>query len=154
MQRLKLFTWCLFLLVGCGQIAVEPKPAPPESITSDDYDVAVVSVDFDPALQGSRLPISDKYAVLVALENRGLLTAYNVKVNARLRRTSDDILMLSGSRSVNELAPGQIVVVRIEPEGAIPANADVYSLIVRAEPLSQETLTSNNTREFTIRVEP
>ncbi|MBP8252870.1 MAG: hypothetical protein KAX40_10930 [Herpetosiphon sp.] len=144
----------LFIFVGCGQVAVEPNPAPPPPEVTDDYDLAIVSVDFDPALQGNRLPVSDSYAVLVALENRGLLTAYNATVSATLRRSSDGAVMLEGSRTVRELAPGAIIVVRIEPEGSIPQTQATYDLTVRAKPLPNETILSNNTRSFTIRVIP
>lgn len=144
----------LLVLAGCGEIAVDPKPVPPESSVTDDYDLAVVSVDFDPALQGNRLPVRDTYAVLVAVENRGKLTAYNAKVNAFLKRSTDDRLMLQGSQSVGELAPGAIKVVRIQPAGTLPATAATYDLTVRAEPLPKETILSNNVRGFTIRVAP
>jgi hypothetical protein len=141
-------------LAGCGQIAVDPKPVPPAPSTTVDYDLAIVSVDFDPALQGNRLPISNSYAVLVAIENRGVLTARNIKVNASLDSVGGDRAVLQGSQSLSELAPGAIKVVRIQPAGTLPAEFATYELTVQAQPLPTETILSNNVRGFTIRVAP
>lgn len=141
-------------LIGCGEIAVEPKPTVAAPEATSDYDLAVISVDFEPALQGNRLPISDTYAVLVAVENRGVLTARNVKVNASVENVATDVIVLKGAQGLNELAPGAIKVVRIETSGSLPPEFATYELTVQAQPLPTETITSNNVRGFVIRVAP
>jgi hypothetical protein len=141
-------------LVGCDSIAVEPLPVAPPPAESADIDLGVVSVDFEPALKGNRLPVSETYAVLVAVENRGVLTARNVKVSANVTSTESGARVLQGSRSLSELAPGAIKVVRIETSGSVPPQIATYELIVQAQPLPGETILSNNTRGFTIRVAP
>ncbi len=141
-------------LIGCGEIAVEPQPTVAAPEVTSDYDLAVVSVDFEPALQGNRLPISATYAVLVAVENRGVLTARNVNVNASVTNVDTDVTGLRGSQALNELAPGAIKVVRIETSGALPPEFATYELTVQAQPLPTETIVSNNVREFVIRVAP
>lgn len=141
-------------LAACGEIAVEPKPTVAAPEATSDYDLAVISVDFEPALQGNRLPISDTYAVLVAVENRGVLTARNVKVNASVENVATDVIVLKGTQGLNELAPGAIKVVRIETSGSLPPEFATYELTVQAQPLPTETITSNNVRGFVIRVAP
>ena len=141
-------------LAACGEIAVEPKPTVAAPEATSDYDLAVISVDFEPALQGNRLPISDTYAVLVAVENRGVLTARNVKVNASVENVATDVIVLKGTQGLNELAPGAIKVVRIETSGSLPPEFATYELTVQAQPLPTETIASNNVRGFVIRVAP
>lgn len=154
MRQIRMLVLLVVALAGCGQIAVDPKPtSPPPSVTAD-YDLAIVSVDFDPALQGNRLPVRDSYAVLVAIENRGVLTARNIKVNASLKHVADAHTMLEGQQTVSELAPGAIKVVRIQPHGTLPPEFATYELTVQVQPLPSETILSNNVRGFTIRVAP
>ena len=154
MRQVRILMFFVVALAGCGQIAVDPKPTSPAPSVTVDYDLAIVSVDFDPALQGNRLPISDSYAVLVAIENRGVLTARNIKVNATLDRVGGGKGVLQGSQSLSELAPGGIKVVRIQPVGTLPVEFATYELTVQAQPLPNETILSNNVRGFTIRVAP
>lgn len=155
MRQIRMLTVLVVVaLAGCGQIAVDPKPVAPAPSVTADYDLAIVSVDFDPALQGNRLPISTSYAVLVAIENRGVLTARNIKVNATLDRVGGSKAVLQGTHSLSELAPGGIKLVRIQPVGSLPAEYATYELTVQAQPLANETILSNNVRGFTIRVAP
>ncbi|HEY1013617.1 MAG TPA: hypothetical protein VGE07_12980 [Herpetosiphonaceae bacterium] len=153
MRRLQTFALLLLVLGGCGRIDVIPSPPPSPPASTADYDLGIVSVDFDPALQGNRLPVNDTYAVLAAVENRGALTAYNVRVKARLLN-EDGGLVLEGAGALESLAPGAIAVVRIQPAGSLPAEFATYTLTVRAEPLPNESTLSNNTRTFTIQVAP
>lgn len=153
MRRLQTFALLLLILGGCGRIDVIPSPPPSPPASTADYDLGIVSVDFDPALQGNRLPVSDTYAVLAAVENRGARTAYNVRVKARLLNEQGG-LVLEGAGALDSLAPGAIAVVRIQPAGSLPAEFATYTLAVRAEPLPNESTLSNNTRTFTIQVAP
>ena len=154
MQRCFYGLILMMVLGACGEIAVEPGPVPTAPAATVDYDIAVFSVDFDPALQGNRLPISSQYAVLIAIENRGTITAYNITARATLTDKTSKNQLINGSKTVAELLPGEIKVVRIEAQQQIPAVAATYVLEVHADPLPEETIVSNNTRTFTISVIP
>lgn len=153
-MRVQRYLILLFLLAGCGEIAVEPVALPSPVPASADYDLSIVSVDFDPALQGNRLPISSTYAVLVAVENRGVLTAYDVRVEATLDQTSSQRRVLQDGATIKELQPGAITVVRIGSLSKLPPEPSIYQLTVQARPLPQEQIVSNNMRTFKITVAP
>lgn len=145
---------CCLVFVACGRIEVLPNPTPPAPATSADLDVAIISIDFDPALQGNRLPLSQSYAVLAAVENRGALTAYNLTVTATLRQQTTSQVVLNGDQTLSELPPGAITVVRMQTDGTLPPQFATYTLLVAVRPLANETIVSNNQRSFTIEVAP
>ena len=118
-------------LAGCVQVEVVgglPSPGATSSATvatpsppTSEHDVAVLAVDFEPALEYEHI-ISDSEGItlLVAVENTGLWAEIDVQVEARLSSYKSDDPILEDVRAIDAIAPGEIKIVRSKTPSRIP----------------------------------
>ncbi|GIV97658.1 MAG: hypothetical protein KatS3mg057_2315 [Herpetosiphonaceae bacterium] len=146
----------LLLLVGCGKVSVieaphlvMPTPGMPQL-----SDLAITSVDFDPALQGNRLLISKDYLILAAVENRGQRVERNVAVTAYLLEEDSRTIVFSRTVEIAELAPGAVTVVKLGPQPIPRGIGSNLRLIVKSTPGQFDGDLTNNQRDFLIQSAP
>ena len=148
---------------GCGSISVSdnapatPIPAPPSSQLSDSltthprHDLAVLAVDFDPALDTERLANHEPVSLLVGISNQGTSRETNVLVTADLWSGDGSTRLLHTERRLASLAAGNVMALRLQ-NSETPAILTHYRLTVKITPVDGETNTSNNTRNLDIEV--
>jgi len=150
----------LGLLTGCTQFQIETRQldvftATPHDVSArpPEHDVAVLAIDFDPPLDAIR-SLDDLKAVslLVAVENTGLTAERNVVVRAELRLDNrEPSPLLTRIATVEQLAPGEVKVVRLQGLSEIPIRSE-YWLKVRAVPVLGETDVTDNQRIYRLQL--
>ncbi len=158
------FTLLTYLATtGCGSISVSdtvpptPIPAPPSSQLSDSltthprHDLAVLGVDFDPALDTERLANHEPVNLLVGISNQGTSRETDVLVTADLWSGDGSTRLLHTERRLASLAAGNVMALRLQ-NTQTPAIMTHYRLTVKITPVDGETNTSNNTRNLDIEV--
>jgi hypothetical protein len=153
----------LAALTACAEVEVvdtTPAASTPDAFTSplgtdhEQHNLAVMAVDFDPPLDYQQLIIRQQSIdLLVVIENTGAFTERDVTVRAQLTTPEDPELLLTHGASVASIAPGEIQLVRFDRLGQIPYHQS-YHLEVMVDPVSDETVTSDNRKAFDIQIHP
>jgi uncharacterized lipoprotein YmbA len=151
----------LLVLTGCAEVQVvdtTPAAIAPEALTSPlpaasgERNLAVLAVDFDPALSYEQLILRRQaVALLVAVENMGSSTERDVTVRAQLSSPADPDLLLTQEATVAAIAPGEIQIVRFAPLGEIPIH-QTYHLEVMVDAVDGEKDLSDNRKAFDIQI--
>jgi hypothetical protein len=151
----------LFALVSCADVqVVDTTPAvfAPETYTSPlpaasgESNLAVLALDFDPALNYRQLIVHRQpVALLVVIENTGASTERDVQVRAQLSSPEDADLRLVQEAGVSSIAPGEIQIVRFTPLGEIPFHRS-YRLEVVVDPVAGEKDLSDNHKAFDVQI--
>lgn len=143
------------LLQGCQpSIEVIPPaaPLPIATVAPEEHSVAIVGVEFDPPLDAAQILSSGGVTLLVALENRGLVTESSLRVSARLFDPGDQgrsTELLNESLTVRSLTPGELRVVRFTQVSQLPARSH-YKLVIEAATAPGERIHEDNVRTFDI----
>jgi hypothetical protein len=151
----------LVALAGCadvqvvdtmpGAIAAGTLISPPPA-ASGERNLAVLALDFDPALNYRQLiRRRQSVALLVVVENTGISTERNVRVQAQLSSSEDPNLLLTQEAGISSIAPGEIQIVRFSPLGEIPFHL-TYHLEVMVDPVAGEKDLSDNRKAFEIQI--
>jgi hypothetical protein len=146
---------------GCGSISVNDNPPsssnPPPSQLSNSittrprHDLAVIGVDFDPALDVERLSRHEPVNLLVGISNQGSASESAVRITADLWSGDGSTRLLHTERTLESLAAGNVTAVRLVNTEAPPFYTR-YRLTVKIEPVNGESNTANNTRSLDITV--
>jgi hypothetical protein len=116
--------------------------------------VAIVGVDFDPALNYSQIAANGGVTLLVAVENEGLATESNVELKVRLLDTVDAARpqeLLNETVVIRSLLPHEVRVVRFDQVTDLPVR-EQYKLVAELSPVKGEYELSDNSRSFDILV--
>jgi hypothetical protein len=114
----------------------------------DEHDLAVLAIDFDPALNYEQIMIRGEQAtLLVAVENIGLQSEADVKVKARLSAYEDDTPILEKTCHIETIAPGQIKIARFKDISRVPYRP-AYRLKVWVLPVLGEVSRANNEKSY------
>lgn len=158
---LGVLTLTLLGLSACAEVSVvdiTPDPSTHNLFVSEPaaeegrHDLAILAVDFDPPLNYQQLILRQRsVALLVVIENSGMVTERNVIVRAQLSAPAEDDLLLAQDLSVESIAPGEIQIVRFEGLGKIPYY-DAYQLEVAVDPVAGESDSGNNHKAFDIEI--
>lgn len=151
----------LVTLAGCARVeVVDTTPAistpasstSPPSAVGGEHSLALLAVDFDPPLSYQHL-IMQRQSVdlLVAIQNTGRSTEFNVTVHAQLSTSEDPEMLLTQGASIADIAPGEVQVVRLAHLGEIPYH-QTYHLEVRIEPVDGESDLDDNLKAFDIQI--
>jgi hypothetical protein len=149
---------CLTLL-GCQSSIEIVTPAatsvlPIVTAVPQAHAVAIVGVDFDPALDYNQILSNGGITLLVAVENRGLTAETNVVLEARLLDMADKAgprELLNDMVTIRSLAPGEVHVVRFNQVADLPVR-ERYKLVTELSPVRGERELSDNVRSFDILV--
>jgi hypothetical protein len=151
----------LLALTGCAEVEVvdtTPAAATQDAFVSplvagtQEHNLAVLTVDFDPPLDYQRLLARDRtLTLLVAIENAGSRTEHDVTVRVQLSSPEDLDLLLTQGASVASIAPGEIKVVSLARLGEIPFH-QAYYLEVGVDPVEGEAILSDNVKGFAIQI--
>ena len=147
------------VLAGCAQVEVVDRfPLPADKMASiptrtpAEHDLAVLAIDFDPPLEYEQLTVSPEgVTLLVAVENAGVHTETNVKVEAELSSDGGRNLIARRTGYIDTIAPGEVKIVRFKNLSRIPYRL-TYRLRVRVLPVQGETNTANNQRGYDLYV--
>jgi hypothetical protein len=143
-------------LAGCNGVEiVDRAPVPLDTLSlskasppPDEHDVAVLAIEFDPALEYEQIMAKGEQAtLLVAVENIGLQTEAEIKVKAQLSTYEDDTPILEKTCYIDTIAPGQIKIARFKGISHIPYRRD-YRLKVWILPVPGEISIANNQRSY------
>lgn len=148
------------LLAGCSQIQIESRPL--DLLTSaeqsalakpSEHDLAILAIDFDPPLDTiASIRDLDGVNLIIAVENSGLATERDLTVRAELRLDNrDPAPVLVRLTTIDEIAPGEIRVVRLRGLSEIPIRSE-YWLKVRALPVVGESSVADNQRIYRLRL--
>lgn len=121
-------------------------------VAAPEHNLGVVGIDFDPSLEYREILKRGSLTLLVAVENSGQQTESKVEVHARLSVNSDSVVeafSAEGKRLIEQIAPGEIVIVPFEGIDKIPIRSH-YTLEVSVVPVADETTLSDNERSFDI----
>ncbi len=156
-----ILTLTMLALAGCADVqVVDTTPATnriqtftsPLAVESEERNLAVMAVDFDPPLNYKQLiRRRQSVALLVVIENTGPTTERNLTVRAQLSSPEDLDLLLTQEAGVDKIAPGEIKIVRFAPLDEIPIH-HVYHLEVAVDPLQGEKDTGDNSKAFDIQI--
>ena len=116
--------------------------------------LAIIGVDFDPALDYGQIISNGGITLLVAVENQGQATETNVELKARLLDTADEASpreLLNDTVLLRSLAPREVRVVRFNQVTDLPVR-ERYKLIAELSPVRGERDLSDNVRGFDILV--
>jgi len=147
-------------LAGCtGVEIVDRAPASLDTLSlsktqtlTDEHDLAVLAIDFDPSLEYEQiLARGEQATLLAAVENMGLETEDDVIVKARLSTFEDDTLILEKTCRIDAIAPGQIKIARFKGISRIPYRS-AYRLKVWVLPVPGETSTANNQKSYDLHI--
>ena len=146
-------------LLGCQSSieVVTPGVTPVLSVVTavpQIHDVAIIGVDFDPALDYSQIISNGGVTLLVAVENKGLATETNVELKVRLLDTVNEAKpqeLLNDTVAVRSLLSHEVRVVRFDPVTGLPVR-ERYKLVAELSPVMGEQELSDNTRSFDILV--
>ena len=144
-------------LLGCQSSIEVVTPAvsptlPVVTAVPQAHAVAIIGVDFDPALDYSQILSNGGVTLLVAVENLGLATETNVELNARLLDTADEAgprELLNDTVLIRSLAPREVRVVRFNQVTDLPVR-ERYKLVAELSPVLGELELSDNARSFDI----
>mgnify|MGYP005851662141 CR=1 FL=1 len=143
-------------LAGCAGVEiVDRAPASLETLSlsktptlTDEHDLAVLAIDFDPSLEYEQILARGEHATLLAaVENMGLETETDVIVKARLSTFEGDTLILEKTCHIDAIAPGQIKIARFKGISRIPYRS-AYRLKVWVLPMPGEIKTANNQKSY------
>ena len=143
---------------GCGTISVnDDTPAPPPNYnqvsaplnTDPRHDLAILGVDFDPALDVQRLMNHEPVSLVVGVSNQGNQAESRVQVKADLWSADGSRRLLHIEQLVDSIAAGDVQPVRLTNAGT-PPYFSRYHLTVEIVPVPGETNTQNNTRTLDI----
>ena len=146
-------------LLGCQSAIEVVTPAvtpvlPAVTAVPQAHAVAIVGVDFDPALDYSQIISNGGVTLLVAVENQGLATESNVALKARLLDTADAANpreLLNETVIIRSLLPHEVRVVRFNQVTDLPVR-ERYKLVAELSPVRGERELSDNARSFDILV--
>jgi hypothetical protein len=146
-------------LLGCQSSIEVVAPAatpvlPIVTAVPQAHAVAIVGVDFDPALNYSQIMSNGGITLLVAVENRGQATESNVELTARLLDTEDEAsprVLLNETMLIRSLPPHEVYVARFDQVTDLPVRAR-YKLIAELLPVRGERDLGDNVRSFDILV--
>jgi len=122
------------------------------TVVVSEHNLGVVGIDFDPSLEYQEILKRGRLTLLVAVENSGQQAESKVVVHARLSVNSDsvaDAFSAEGRRVIEQIAPGEVVIVHFEGIDKIPIRPH-YTLEVGVVPVADETTLSDNERSFDI----
>ncbi len=122
------------------------------TVVAPEHNLGVVGIDFDPSLEYREILKRGSLTLLVAVENSGRQAESKVEVHARLSVNSDsvaDAFSAEGRRVIEQIAPGEIVIVHFEGIDKIPIRSR-YTLEVGVAPVADEATLSDNERSFDI----
>lgn len=148
-------------LAGCARVEIVDRPSASLDSPSlgkvktptDDHDLAVLAIDFDPSLEYEQIIFrSEQATLLVAVENVGLETESDVQVKARLSARDDDNVILEKTCHIDSIAPGQIKIARFRGISRIPYRS-AYNLRVWVLPVPDEAGLANNQRSYDLYIE-
>lgn len=146
-------------LLGC-QSAIEvvtPAVTPVLAVVTavpQAHAVAILDVDFEPALDYSQIVSNGGVTLLVAVENQGLATETNVALKARLLDTADETNpreLLNETVLIRSLSPHEVRVVRFSQVTDLPIR-ERYELVTELSPVPGERELGDNARSFDILV--
>ncbi len=146
-------------LLGCQSSIEVVTPAvtpvlPAVTAVPQAHDVAIIGVDFDPALNYNQIISNGGVTLLVAVENQGLATETNVELKARLLDTADEASpreLLNDTVMIRSLLPHEVRVVRFNQVTDLPVR-ERYKLVAELSPVPGERGLSDNSRSFDILV--
>lgn len=144
-------------LSGCIQIQVidrtPPATEPPQDKNKQqvaEHDLAVLAVDFDPALEYDKLMEQKKrgegVTLLVAVENTGANSEQNVAVEINLYKDDDKTAFLTQQGTISSVAPGEIKILHFK-DNDIPFSYE-YHLQVQVLPIAGETRLVDNQKNY------
>lgn len=146
-------------LLGCQSSIEVVTPAvtpiiPAVTVVPQAHAVAIIGVDFDPALDYDQILSNGGVTLLVAVENQGLASETNVELKARLLDTANQASpqeLLNETRIIRSLAPHEVRVVRFNQVTDLPVR-ERYTIVTELAPVKGELELSDNTRSFDILV--
>jgi hypothetical protein len=146
-------------LLGCQSSIEVVTPAvtpvlPAVTAVPQPHDVAIIGVDFDPALNYNQIISNGGVTLLVAVENQSLATETNVELKARLLDTADEASpreLLNDTVMIRSLLPHEVRVVRFNQVTDLPVR-ERYKLVAELSPVPGERGLSDNSRSFDILV--
>ena len=147
---------------GCGSISVNdntpPPPAPPsynqvsDSLpTGPRHDLAVLGVEFDPALDVDRILNHEPVNLVVGVSNQGNRRETAVVVKADLWNAAGTQRLLHSEQKIDSIAAGNVVPVRMT-NTTTPPFLQRYRLTVEIVAVPGETNTQNNVRTLDLMV--
>jgi hypothetical protein len=148
------------VLTGCSQVQIESRPfdlptSAEQAVPAkpSEHNVAILAIDFDPPLDTiASIRDLDGVNLIIAVENSGLATERDLTVRAELRLDNrDPAPVLVRLTTIDQIAPGEIKVVRLRGLSEIPIRPE-YWLKVRALPVAGESNVTDNQRIFRLRL--
>lgn len=146
----------LFATAGC---TVEIRASPPPTVvipgpgTGEWYDLALVSLGFDPPLSSvSSIEAARQVRLVAVVDNRGTRPAQDVVVTAIVRTADSGEIKAVQTSIVERLAPGEARVVRFGYLDGAP-EASRYVVAVRIAPVLGETHVENNEGTLYVTIE-
>jgi hypothetical protein len=147
---------------GCGSISVNdntpPPPAPPSANQVSDaipsgprHDLAVLGVDFDPALDVDRIVNREPVNLIVGVSNQGNRRETAVVVKADLWNAGGTQRLLHTEHKIDAIAAGNVVPVHLTNTDT-PPFLQRYRLTVEIVAVPGESNTQNNARTLDILV--
>ncbi len=144
-------------LLGCQPTIEVVTPAvtpvlPAVTAVPQAHALAIIGVDFDPALDYSQILSNGGVTLLVAVENQGQATETNVELRARLLDTADAANpreLLNDTVLIRSLQPREVRVVRFAQVTDLPLR-ERYKLVTELAPILGEQELSDNARSFDI----
>ncbi|HIQ04363.1 MAG TPA: hypothetical protein EYH31_01560 [Anaerolineae bacterium] len=116
--------------------------------------MSVLAVEFDPPLEYERILASGGISLLVAVENRGSRTEFNVPVYASLldpEVEGEESILLQTTRVIQHIEPGDVVIVRFERFGELPLRSE-YRLRVQVPVWQDEVNKRDNDCSYDISI--
>jgi len=146
-------------LLGCQSSIEVVTPAvtpiiPAVTVVPQAHAVAIIGVDFDPALDYDQIISNGGVTLLVAVENQGLATETNLELKSRLLDTANRASpkeLLNETMIIRSLGPHEVRVVRFNEVTDLPVR-DRYQLVAELAPVPGERDLSDNTRSYDILV--
>lgn len=146
-------------LLGCQSSIEVVTPAvtpviPAVTAIPQVHALAIIGVDFDPALDYDQIISNGGVTLLVAVENQGQVTETNVELKARLLDTANEASpreLLNDTVILRSLASREVRVVRFNQVTDLPVR-ERYKLIAELSPVRGERELGDNVRSFDILV--
>jgi len=149
-----------WLGAGCAQIRImeqdtgldilAPAPITVGTATGATHDIAIMGIDFAPALKAEQILSSNKITLLVAIENKGVQVENNVVVEARLLSGTQEALLQGVSR-VEAIAPGEVKIASFSDFSSISLKPD-YQLAIHVPGVPGETRLADNDKHFRLQI--
>ncbi len=145
---------------GCGSISVNDSTPTAASAPSYDqvapalpagpaHDLAILAVDFDPALNVQSLMRHTPINLIVGISNQGTQRESNVRIKADLWSADGSLNLLHTEQTVDAIAAGNVLAVRLL-NNSTPPVLTRYHLTVEIVPVAGETSILNNSRSLDI----